>query len=129
MLAGQDLIHHLQLITSGFGQHKASSTPDPPTEPAVDHHWQRLLAWSACARGEATKSTSNCGRLQQGYQSSMFLPNPECLRSVLESSLPGLAFALSPARPPEHIYFYLHPGIWQQAEIFPSRNKKLFHSH
>lgn len=97
MLAGQDLLHHLQLITDGFGQHKAPSTADPPTEPAVDHHWQGL---SACTWGEATKSTSNCGRLRRGYQHSVFLPNPECLRSVLESSLPGLASALSPARPP-----------------------------
>lgn len=48
MLAGQDLLHHLQLITAGFGQHKAPSTADPPTEPAVDHHWQGL---SACTRG------------------------------------------------------------------------------
>jgi len=33
---------------------------------------------------------------------------------------------------PQHMDFYLHPGIWQQLEIFPNRNTKkkpLFHSH
>lgn len=55
-----------------FWTAQSLSTPDPPIEPSIDHCCQRLPAWYACAQGEVTRSSSNTGRQQWGYQRRVF---------------------------------------------------------